>query len=420
MSDTIPVEDSDPQQSDYSPPDRAEGKRFRNPPELEDWQWYVLCALWVLGLCSLLFLIGACIWLVFPPEHKPQVSCEECLLAIPIGFILLWVYGHLWLKYDLNIHERQIQDRDMIEALIQNANEVAGRIRREQQASGGESQDNSAALGLGEEIEAEIGRLRAMTPEGWTYYQTLHLDQLLVDALDTEEALKARAELRLAVLKDYGEESSYQFDTEQYQNWENRLKVVTDPINSNEYWLHRGQLADQDHSEDARLRLGKETLKALLEYVAETESDWSSGSLILRNLRIGAIFTILALLPIAFLPVMCPWEMCGSIGWFEWGLLGIVGALLSVLRQLQNSDVIELGNTEGKKEFMRAVVGGLLGLVAGLISFAFIKSGLIAGRLFPFGDDTSPAANIFLPVIWAVGSGFWFEKIFERVRQTTG
>ena len=417
MSDTIPVEDSDSQQSDYSRKGGTEVKRFWNPPEFERWQRKLLCTFWGLGLCSLLFLIVACIWLVFFPEYKPQVSCEECLLAIPTGFILLWVYGHLWLTYDLKFHEKQIQDRDTIEALIQNARSVVGRIEGEQQLPRGAVQDDREALA--NDIAVEIRRLRAMTPEGWTYYQTLHLDQLLVEALDSEEALKARAELQLTELKDYVEESAYPFDTEQYQNWDERLKVVTDPINSNEYWLHRRQMPDQDHSDEARLRLGKETLKALLEYVADIESDWSSGSLILRNLRIGAVFTILALLPIAFLPVMCPWEMCGSIGWFEWGLLGVVGALLSVLRQLQNSDAIELGNTEGRKEFMRAFIGGLLGLVAGLISFAFIKSGLIAGRLFPFGD-ASPAANIFLPVIWAVGSGFWFEKIFERVRQTTG
>ena len=69
---------------------------------------------------------------------------------------------------------------------------------------------------------------------------------------------------------------------------------------------------------------------------------------------------------------------------------------------------------------MRAIIGGLLGLVAGLISFAFIKSGLIAGRLFPFDEHTLDVANVFLSVIWAVGAGFWFEKVFERVRQTTG
>ncbi len=421
MSNAIPVEDSDPQQSSYCRSGGAKRKRFWNPPQLEWRQLLLLYTVRGLGLCSFLFLIITCIWLIFWPEQKPQIPCEEYLLVIPVGFILLWVYGHLWLKFDFKIHEKQIQDRDTIEALIQNANEVVGRVNREQQAKEGDTQDNRAALG--KEIKTEIKRLKDMTPEGWTHYQTLHLDQLLVEALESEEALKARAELKLTVLKDYVEESSYPFDKEQYENWEERLRVVTDPINSKEFWRHGQQTEGQGASDQVRVKLGKETLKTLLEYVAEIESDWSSGSVILQNLRIGAVFTILALLPIAFLPVMCPWKMCGSIDWFEWGLLGIIGALLSVLRQLQklqNSDVIELGNTQGRKEFIRAFVGGLLGLVAGLLSFAFIKSGLIAGRLFPYGPDTSASANIYLPVIWAVGAGFWFEKVFERVKQTTG
>ena len=416
MSDTIPVEDSDPQQSSYSRSGGTERKRFWNPPELECWQWSLLWTVRVLGFCSLLFLIFTCIWLIFYPEQKPQVPCEECLLAVPVGFILLWVYGHLWLRYDLTTFEKQVQDRDIIEALIQKANEVVGRIDREQQAPERDTQDNRAALG--KEIEAEIKRLKDMTPEGWTHYQTLHLDQLLVEAFE-EEALKARAELKLTVLKDYVAESSNPFDTDQYENWEERLKVVTDPINSRD-WYRRQQVEGQGASDQMRVKLVKEPLKTLLEYVAEIESDWSLGSVILLNLRIGAVFTILALLPIAFLPVMCPWEMCGSIGWFEWGLLGIVGALLSVLWQLQNSDVIELGNTQGRKECMRAFVGALLGLVAGLIAFAFIKSGLIKGPLVPYGQDVLVGADIYLSVIWAVGAGFGFEKIFERVRQTTG
>ena len=71
---------------------------------------------------------------------------------------------------------------------------------------------------------------------------------------------------------------------------------------------------------------------------------------------------------------------------------------------------------------MRAFMAGALGLVAGLIAYAFIKGGLISGKLFPYGENAhdSVAATLYLPVIWAIGAGFWFEKVYERVRQTTG
>lgn len=418
MSDTIPVEESDPEQSRFSREAGAQQKRYWIPPELETWQKILLYTFRFLGSVGLLLLSAACIYLLFCPVSKLIDICEQCLLGIPIGLILTWVYGCLWLRYDLATFEKQVQDRAMIESMIQNAWVVVGRTERKQQIAASDNQDGR--MTIASEIVSEIRRLEAISPAGWTYFQTLHLDQLLVDALDSEEELKVHAESRLSALKDYVEESSYAFDKEQYENWEERLKVVTDPVHFNMYWLQRQQYTEQDHSDTAWLKLGRETLKAFLEYVAGIESDWASGSLILKNLRIAAVFTILALLPIAFLPVMCLSKSCGQIGWFEWGLLGAVGALLSVIRQAQNSDVIELGNTEGRKEFIRAFVGGLLGLVAGLLSFAFIKSGLIAGRLFPYGPDTSASANIYLPVIWAVGAGFWFEKVFERVKQTTG
>ena len=225
-------------------------------------------------------------------------------------------------------------------------------------------------------------------------------------------------ELTLTSLEDYVKGSSWDFDRDKFEEWEARLKVVTDPVNTNEYWFHRVQTEDWDSSLKARLRLGKETLKTLMDYVADIESDWSYGSVILRNLKFCSNSTIVALLPIAFLPVICPWGECSPIGWFEWGVFGIIGALLSVLRQLQRSDVIELGNTEGRREFMRAFVGGGLGLIAGLVAFAIVNAELVSSPLLPYQGDNK-AATLYLPVIWAIASGFMFEKVFERVKAIT-
>ena len=315
MSDTSPEKKYYREQSHFSREGNSQKKRHWIPPELEDRQKKLLCIFKGFGLAGILLLVPACILLFVYPMSILVAICEQCVLGLPIGFIIFGIYGYLWLRYDLETFEKQVQGRDTIEAMIQSAWAMVGRIEHKQQISASDDQEDRVIIA--KSILSEIRRLESISPSGWTYFQTLHLDQLLVDALDSEQELKARAELRLSSLKDYVEESAYAFDKEQYENWEERLKVVTDPTNSNMYWLQRQQHAEQDHADATRLKLGRETLKALLEYAAGIESDWASGSLILRNLRIVAVFMILALLPIAFLPVMCLSKSSGQIGWFE-------------------------------------------------------------------------------------------------------
>ena len=66
----------------------------------------------------------------------------------------------------------------------------------------------------------------------------------------------------------------------------------------------------------------------------------------------------------------------------------MVGSLIAVLRELRNSNLVEIGNTDGKKEVWRAVLGAALGLVAGVVTWAMVGGGVLVGSIFPNVDAT--------------------------------
>ncbi len=428
MSDTDNAAETSCNKLDYSKEDNAEKKQSWNPPELECWQkaifWFSVFA--VIGIPVALAIAA-----FFCPEWLQGVCIETgrslgtfilvsgVTLAFPMGIIAI-----LWVRYRIVIHVEQVQDRSTVESLLEQACTAACLL----ESTESEKDQGIEKAKYADAIRTEVQRLRQVGPDGWTYNQTLHLGLLLVDALDSEEEARAEAELALTQLADYVEDSSAPFDMRQYNKWDERLKIITNPKSSVEYWrLKHCSESTEDHK-SRLLELGKYRLKALKDYITDIESDWATGSVILRNLKYSSIATILAFLLVAFFPVIATW--CTSsgnpeFGWFEWGLLGSVGALLSVLHKQQKYDIVELGNTEGQIEFWRAFAGGCLGLVAGLIAYALIRAGVVSGRLFPSfcegvvqecGEDSS----LYLSLIWAIGAGFGFEKIFDRVKQTWG
>ena len=105
------------------------------------------------------------------------------------------------------------------------------------------------------------------------------------------------------------------------------------------------------------------------------------------------------------------------MGFYNWGLFGMVGALTSVLLALWKSELVEVGNTDGMKELQRAFLGAALGFVAGILSYCIVAGGIIAtGSAVPNLESVSNM-DITLSVIWGFVSGLFFERIFERVSE---
>ena len=118
-------------------------------------------------------------------------------------------------------------------------------------------------------------------------------------------------------------------------------------------------------------------------------------------------------------PVIHPSDT-GPLGVINWAMLGVTGALAGWLRSLHQSDEVEVGNTEGKREIWRAVSGTALGFVAGALTYGIIAGDLINGVAVPSTGVTQLALkDVGLTIVWGVAAGFSFERVFDRVGTAT-
>jgi hypothetical protein len=286
-----------------------------------------------------------------------------------------------------------------------------------------------------ERLDAEVDRLKELGSNGWTEYQVLPLNQMLIDFLNVHE-LQARTQSSLADLEDFASDSSYRYDQREYDRWEGRIKDATKEI---EQAKDAGEKEKKDAGEiekDADMaacRLRAE-LQSLLEYVADYQENWASGSVMIRALTVLGVALIPILLAMGLLPLFHP-SGDAMLNIFNWGLLGIAGAITAVLLNMRKSNIVEVGNTEGKKELRRVILGSGLGLVAGVILFSMIAGGYLNGSIFPNektlqgillktmdlekGISVGYKKDIALSIFWGIFSGYSFEVVFDRMRKTT-
>jgi hypothetical protein len=92
--------------------------------------------------------------------------------------------------------------------------------------------------------------------------------------------------------------------------------------------------------------------------------------------------TVLATLVVGILPIIHSqgdWNLTIA----HWGVLGISGALLSILLNLHNLDLPELGETEGKQLLQGTVRSIAIGAVAAILLYAAIWGEALDGKVFP-------------------------------------
>jgi len=263
------------------------------------------------------------------------------------------------------------------------------------------------------DLKNEVVRLRdKLGNKEWTEYQVLSLNQMLVDFQKVDDLI-ASAQLSLAELEDYAEASTTRYDWEQYYRWQNKIEDAIRKIK---------QLDPEDAKDDAKRDEAAKPLRAelrvLYDHVTSYHMSWAEGSVILRAIIICGVFALFPLLGMGLLPLLHP---AGDhiLRIFNWGMLGISGAITAVLLSLRKSDFVEVGNTEGEKELWRAVLCIGLGFVAGLLGYSLIASDIVlTGGAFPKVDSSS-LSDIGLSVVWAVASGFCFEKVFDHMRGAT-
>jgi hypothetical protein len=394
------------------------------PPTLSQLEKWSLWFCYLVVFCSFIYLIKQfCSEDIFSYLTK-YLDCVNlaskylrCIVEIlprsisgtylSLSIILVVLIIDRFLRHKINVHKARLEDISEVEALFVEADTVEHRLTKPEKRPIDWDRKK-------EELDKEVKRLKELGSRGWTEYQVLSLNQLLIDFLKEDE-LKARSRLTLAELEQYAEDSSYRYDWEQYYRWDGYLSEAIENIDK----------IDKDEKNAPTRDEAAETLRAelktLLEHVADYQANWAEGSTFIRNIMTCGVVAIPILLVMGLLPNLHPSVVNDEkvLSILNWALLGISGALTAVLLNLRKSNLVEVGNTEGKKELWRAVLSVALGLVAGILGYSMIAGSiLLTGGIVPNISSTLPR-EIGLSVVWAVASGFYFEAVFDRMLSAT-
>ncbi len=258
-----------------------------------------------------------------------------------------------------------------------------------------------------QDLACEINRLEKIGKENWTEYEVLSLYQMQVDFRRPSD-LVSTTDSVMDDLEEYAGDSKYRYDREYYAKWKERVDEAKEGIGNSE-----------DLKTDDKCKKLRAVLKTLHEHVADFHYKWAEGSALIRDLLLVTAIAIPVFLTLGLVPVIHPSDP-GALDLINWAMLGVTGALTGSLLSLHQSDEVEVGNTEGKREIWRAISGAALGLVAGALAYGIIAGGLLKGVAVPSVGETPLSVRVIgLSVIWGVASGFSFERIFERIQTAT-
>ena len=385
----------------HSEPGAARRPKDRLPPEQTGPQKLFFLTILIVGIAAFLCAIDqVCFDTPFssaflrPSIKWAYIGFTAALIALILG---------LWLQHRQFVHEARLEDRSEVEAKIAEAVALEPWLADRHQAEMYSGQKAS--------LVSVVNDLWKLGPERWTEFQVLRLDKELVNAVNVE-SLRIRAISNLAYLEEYGSaDTPYRYDERQYERWKKRIDDSIKKID--------------DRRDEASCLESVEPLRAetrgLLEEIAHYDADWADGTIILRALMVCGTSAIVILLVMGLIPIAHPMGD-GKFGVYHWGLFGVVGSLIAVLRELRNSNLVEIGNTDGKKEVWRAVLGAALGLVAGVVTWAMVGGGVLVGSIFPNVDatvDPNSLHNVALSILVGVAAGYSFERVYDRMRSTT-
>lgn len=364
------------------------------PPELTEWSRYILWFVRIVMVFAIGYIIYLCVLIFLNPCAVPKCICW---LYLALAGFLSGLISDFFIRHKKRVHEKRKADRSEIEALLQEAKYI-------------QPTDTSPTKIL----EDEVRRLEDLGPGGWTEFQVLTLDRLLIDFQSLED-LKALARSSLEDLKEYAHGDAFSYDASLYYRWEEKITSAIDNLEKDE--------EKNEAKEDGPAEALRANLRSLLYHVADYHSNWAKGSTIVSGIRICGAVAVVVFILMGILPLLWPiqnstlsWDL--RLGVLNWGLLGVAGAIASALISLRNAEEVEVGHTSGRQELWRAVLGAPLGLLAGILAFSALAGGMLAsGSAVPnLSEPKLPDA--YLSIVWAVVAGMGFENIFQRVRRT--
>ena len=252
-------------------------------------------------------------------------------------------------------------------------------------------------------LEEEVNHIENLHHKYWTEYKILPLLKLIADC-DEDQSLIVTARSYLNDLNEYAEDETnpFDFDKKTYGLIKDRIdEVITKHI--------------EEHTGETREMLVAET-QNLQEYVYDYLKNWAEGSSLLSALTLYGTIVMLFSLFIGLIPAVHP-DSLNVIGIINWGFMGLAGSLGAALWDIRKANLVEIGNTEGKLQIQRAVLGAGLGFLAGILSYSIIAAGILESPVFPDLNQEKFGLNqVFGSVFWAITAGVSFEMLFMRVK----
>ncbi len=387
--------------------DMTKNLKTNLPPTLSRREKFWSCAFRIIMLVTSVFLAYVCFQILRGSSAVPDCVCW---VYLALFLFLVSLMFERYIGHEIAAHNARLEDESEVRLLIQEANQIKNQPRW----VGGSYSDREFES-LTTQINEEIGRLGDLGPSGWVEYQTLVLERLVVGVLEDSDLI-SKARLSLAEVEEYAMGGTFSYDSRQFSVWDKRINSSILKIEEN---ILRGEKEDKRPVENLR-----SDLRSLLDHIAAYKMNWSLGKTIINQIKIcGAtaviIFVIAGLFDIYY-PNVSSKADSPVLGLFSWGLLGSAGAIISVLYNLRNTDIVEVGNTQGSKELWDAVLGAVLGFVAGILVLSILAGRVIlSGAAVPDVFASYEASHVYLSVTWAVVAGMGLEKVFNRVRKLT-
>lgn len=194
----------------------------------------------------------------------------------------------------------------------------------------------------------------------------LPLRQILTDySLDWD--LPAKARYNLAILEEYNESE----DSRNYEDTKNRIEKLIEDIEG-------GSKTEVDQTKANRLRA---EIKSILETVGFYDLAWAEGEAIFKGVLYWVALSAISLILIGILPLTHS-QGSNFLNILHWGVLGVSGALLSVLT-VHEQNFLELGETRGKEILQRTIVGVVLGFISAILLYSALQGQIVSGKMFP-------------------------------------
>ena len=377
-----------------------------------DFAWY---RGWVrrclIGLIASLLLLSIAICFDFVQQQFFAwgiLEEEYCLVYLILTLAGSLVILDRYLMHETDVHLARLEDPSLVESIFAQASEYIN------------SQDNGQSSPRVQNLRDEVSRISNLDSDDWTEHQILQLERILADFFSNSDLI-SKSTAKLSELNEYAQDSQYKYDIDDYYRWQREITNLIDQILAEkEKEKENGESEPASGEKRSTLEWANKRLtseyKSLLGHITDYKQDWNEGSTIIKNLIICTVSSTLLFLIMGIVPLVYP-ESPVNLSIVHWGLLGSAGALTAVARDFRKTDLLAVGNTFGKKELWRAILGSVLGFIAGLILWSLIVGEVLQQGVFPNLNSSYPSLrDCALSVFWAIVAGFSFDRIFDQVR----